>query len=114
MKPSPSIHDGWTPQPHMQEQPTDAETSPQLKPEMDMTDDPAYHAWIESMAKHCRCSHNCPCDGVLAGGPCDDIQEHDNDDYDPKSEECPTCHGSGRYDDATPCPDCDGDGTLSW
>ena len=26
MKPSPSIHDGWTPQPHIQEQPSVAET----------------------------------------------------------------------------------------
>ncbi len=88
-------------------------TSVQSKPETDMTEDPAYHAWAESMAVHCRCSHNCPCDGVLAGGPCDNIQEHDDDD-DPMSEDCPYCHGSGQYDDATPCGWCDGDGTLPW
>lgn len=79
-------------------------TIAQPKPEMDMTEDPAYHAWVESMAIHCRCSHDCPCDGVLAGGICDDIQDDD----------CPTCHGSGQYDDATPCPDCDGDGSAPW
>lgn len=31
----------------------------------DMTDDPEYKTWVESMAKHCRCSHDCPCAGVL-------------------------------------------------
>lgn len=76
----------------------------------DMTDDPEYQAWVESMAKHCRCSHDCPCDGVLAGGICDDRQE--GEEY--ERETCTTCHGSGQYDDCTPCPDCDGDGTCPW
>jgi hypothetical protein len=40
-----------------------------------MTDDPQYQAWVESMAKHCRCSSDRPCAGVLAGGLCDDIQD---------------------------------------
>jgi len=31
-----------------------------------------------------------------------------------ESEPCPTCRGSGQYDDCTPCPDCDGDGTSLW
>lgn len=79
----------------------------------DMTDDPAYQAWVESMAKHCRCSHDCPCDGVLAGGLCDDRQE-DWIDEGNEPEDCPTCRGSGQYDDCTPCPDCDGDGTCLW
>lgn len=26
---------------------------------------------------------------------------------------CPTCGGSGQYDDCTPCPDCD-DGMIDW
>lgn len=46
----------------------------------DMTDDPQYQAWVESMAKHCRCSNDRPCDGVLAGGLCDDIQDDLCDD----------------------------------
>ena len=79
----------------------------------DMTDDPQYQAWVESMAKHCRCAHDRPCDGVLAGGLCDDIQDDDcGDGHEPET--CPSCHGSGQYDDCTPCPDCDGDGTSPW
>lgn len=27
--------------------------------------------------------------------------------------DCPTCHGSGQYDDCTPCPNCD-DGMIDW
>lgn len=49
-------------------------------PALDMTDDPEYQAWVESMAKHCRCAHDCPCAGVLAGGLCDDLQDDGRDD----------------------------------
>jgi hypothetical protein len=52
----------------------------------DMTDDPAYQAWVESMAKHCRCDHDCPCAGVLAGGLCDNIQDDPHDDEETPSE----------------------------
>ena len=45
----------------------------------DMSTDPEYQRFVESQVKHCRCSRNRPCDGVLAGGPCDDIQ-HDYED----------------------------------
>lgn len=45
----------------------------------DMTDNPEYQAWVESMAKHCRCACDCPCAGVLAGGLCDDIQDDERD-----------------------------------
>ncbi len=31
------------------------------------------------MAKHCRCSRDRPCDGVLAGGLCDDIQDDEEE-----------------------------------
>lgn len=50
----------------------------------DMADDPEYQAWVESMAKHCRCrSSDVPCDGVLAGGLCDEIDDSaDGWDYD--------------------------------
>lgn len=42
----------------------------------DITDDPQYQAWVESMAKHCRCrSSDVPCAGVLAGGLCDEIDD---------------------------------------
>ncbi len=35
-----------------------------------------YQRFVSEMAKHCQCRANyCPCDGVLAGGPCDMVQE---------------------------------------
>ena len=52
-----------------------------MKP-IDPYDTPEYHAWVESMAKSCHCAHNKPCDGVLAGGMCDNIQD------DPEGWEC--------------------------
>lgn len=37
-----------------------------------------YQRFVESMAENCQCrANNCPCDGVLAGGPCDMIQEEE-------------------------------------
>lgn len=45
----------------------------------DITADLAYQAFVESMVPHCRCSRDCPCDGVLAGGLCDDIQEDERE-----------------------------------
>lgn len=37
--------------------------------------DAAYQQFVEESAKHCRCQapHPCPCDGVLAGGICDEM-----------------------------------------
>jgi hypothetical protein len=38
-------------------------------------DDPNYQKFVEEMAQHCHCTEqNRPCDGVLAGGPCDNVQ----------------------------------------
>ena len=43
---------------------------------VDMTADPEYQAFVEVQRKFCRCSDiHAPCDGVLAGGMCDDFQE---------------------------------------
>ena len=46
-----------------------------------MSEDEEYQRWVESMVKHCSCTGNnsCPCDGVLAGGPCD--QRHEEPDF---------------------------------
>lgn len=47
----------------------------------DMTDDPAYQAFVESMAQYCHCADRYkPCDGVLAGGLCDDMGHDERDD----------------------------------
>lgn len=42
-------------------------------------DSPDYQAFVEDVAKYCRCSHG-PCDGVLAGGMCDELDLADGDD----------------------------------
>lgn len=49
-------------------------------PAKDITEDEQYARFVESMAPHCRCSRDCPCDGVLAGGLCDNIQDDLCDD----------------------------------
>lgn len=46
-------------------------------------DDPAYQQFVEECAKVCQCCEECghsrPCDGVLAGGPCDHACTCDSD-----------------------------------
>lgn len=37
-----------------------------------------YAKFVESMIPHCRCSHDRPCDGVLSGGLCDNIQREED------------------------------------
>lgn len=56
-----------------------------------MIEDNDYHPpqhVVEEWKKHCKCCPNCsdhPCDGVSAGGMCDDIEcICDNDDLDYK------------------------------
>ncbi len=48
-------------------------------------DENEYEKFISEMASICKCrANNCPCDGVLAGGLCDMIQEEgvwENLDY---------------------------------
>ena len=44
----------------------------------DPYDTPEYAAFIEEMAKHCRCTHTV-CDGVLSGGVCDEIIEDEDE-----------------------------------
>jgi len=40
-------------------------------------DTPEYHAFLAECAKHCRCTHSI-CDGVLAGGMCDEIIDEED------------------------------------
>jgi hypothetical protein len=48
-----------------------------------------YQKFVESMVQHCHCEPigNRPCDGVLAGGPCDGIQESRDDDREDEPED---------------------------
>lgn len=43
--------------------------------EPDPYDSPEYQAFVDSMVPFCHCARMRPCDGVLAGGMCDDIQD---------------------------------------
>lgn len=50
--------------------------------EPDPFDSPEYAVFVESMIPFCHCVGHRPCDGVLAGGMCDDIQDDiDEDDF---------------------------------
>lgn len=46
----------------------------------------AHQAFVDEMVKLCKCSHDQPCDGLLAGGMCDNLhwsnedERHDDDD----------------------------------
>jgi len=45
-------------------------------------DEKEYYEFLESMIKHCKCCPYCsniPCDGILAGGMCDEICNCDDD-----------------------------------
>lgn len=47
----------------------------------DMESDPEYQAFVEGQRKYCRCSDRyAPCEGVLAGGMCDNMQDASDDD----------------------------------
>jgi hypothetical protein len=62
--------------PHVVEQPDgDARGSSPARCYADPTDDPAYQVFVNECAKHCTCQAPwpCPCDGVLAGGLCDQM-----------------------------------------
>lgn len=46
------------------------------EPAVPFSEEASYIAFVQEMTKYCRCrSVDRPCDGVLAGGPCDDIQD---------------------------------------
>ena len=61
----------------------EAESELAAVPGSDLESDPHqsedYQRFVASMVPHCQCrANNCPCDGVLAGGPCDMIQEEES------------------------------------
>ena len=49
----------------------------------DMIRDPSYQALIDELAKVCTCtpSGNRPCDGLLAGGLCDDLHPDERKEF---------------------------------
>lgn len=48
----------------------------QPKPDEDPYQSEEYQRFVESMVPHCRCAErHRPCDGVLAGGICDGIED---------------------------------------
>ena len=52
--------------------------------------DEARDIFYAEMAKHCRCCGSCsprPCDGVCAGGMCDEARCSCDDDYEPDRDE---------------------------
>lgn len=52
------------------------------------TNDDGYDKFVEEMSQHCRCcDSNRPCDGVLAGGICDNIQETDEEIFEEYDED---------------------------
>lgn len=52
--------------------------------------------WIEEAAKHCRCADLWkPCEGVLAGGVCDELEDDREDEWD---EDDWDDHDWGRHD----------------
>lgn len=55
----------------------------QSNPDEDSCETEEYQRFVESMVPHCHCreSHR-PCDGVLAGGVCDGVEEPRGDDKD--------------------------------
>lgn len=54
-----------------------AEMTPKLVDE-DPLQSEEYQRFVASMVEHCHCcERNRPCDGVLAGGPCDGVEDKD-------------------------------------
>lgn len=46
----------------------------------EISEEEQYQNFVDSMVPFCHCTdHNRPCDGVLAGGLCDNIQDTDDD-----------------------------------
>lgn len=65
-------------------------TSPHYRPPKpkNFFDSEEYQRFVESMVEHCHCRESIrPCDGVLAGGLCDNLQDEREED-DEMCEEC--------------------------
>lgn len=57
---------------------------PEPKASEEIFNSESYQKFIDSMVSYCRCrAQDRPCDGVLAGGICDNIQDDpDGEEYD--------------------------------
>ena len=50
----------------------------------DIMDNPKYIQWLYDLAKDCKCCPDCseqPCEGLMAGGLCDEMCMCDDDFY---------------------------------
>ena len=57
--------------------------------ERERDDQHDYEMYVADAAKACRCSDLwAPCEGVLAGGVCDELYDDEQDDYDDDRWEC--------------------------
>ncbi len=73
--------------------------TPETKSFENPYDTPEYQQFVSEMAKHCDCAERFkPCDGVLAGGVCDQIKDErdeppqfDNDESCAPIERCNVC-----------------------
>jgi hypothetical protein len=64
---------------HMSDQFTQIFSDPRGEPK-DILETEDYQKFVDSMVPFCHCTdHNRPCDGVLAGGLCDNVQDTDDD-----------------------------------
>lgn len=58
-----------------------ARMTPEPAKEQDPFESAEYQKFVESMVPHCHCrERDRPCDGVLAGGMCDNIQDDPDDE----------------------------------
>lgn len=58
-----------------------AEMTPKPPVDKDPLQSEEYQKFVASMVEHCHCcERNRPCDGVLAGGLCDRVEEKDFED----------------------------------
>ena len=60
--------------------PDNASEAMRRVPEIDPFESEEYQRFVESMVPHCHCrASNCPCDGVLAGGLCDNMTDDERE-----------------------------------
>lgn len=62
-------------------------STPRPKASEDIFNSEEYAKFVQSMVPYCHCEGSRPCDGVLAGGPCDGWREDRDSDIEEDEEE---------------------------